>query len=365
MLNSKTPLIEFRSLYKSYGDRSILQDFNLIVFHGEFLTLLGPSGCGKTTLLRLLAGLETVDSGTILIQGQDITHLPAYQRKLNTVFQNYALFPHMTVFDNVAFGPRMKKDPPHLIKEKVQEALACVKLPDYANSYPNQLSGGQQQRVALARAIVNRPTALLLDESLAALDFNLRGQMQYELKMLQKTLGITFLFVTHDQEEALSMSDRIVVLNKGIIEQIGTPKEIYEQPLNHFVASFVGQSNFLKGQIKEILPNGKIKAEVENVSVTLSTKKIFNLEDHFCVLLRPEDLKIHSKAPEGEYFEGTILEKTYKGKTLDTLIRLSNNKQIMASEFFDEEDPEFDYKIGDKVFINWNLNWEILLEAIK
>jgi spermidine/putrescine transport system ATP-binding protein len=252
-LPDNLPVVEFKSITKAYNGLKVLDGFDLNIAEGEFLTLLGPSGCGKTTLLRLLAGFETPDVGEILLDGERVNTIPPDRRNVNTVFQSYALFPHLSVFDNVAFGLRMKKIPAAEILERVEQALAVVDLREYGNRKPRQLSGGQQQRVALARALVNRPRVLLLDEPLSALDFKLRRAMQVTLKTLQRCVGITFVFVTHDQEEALSMSDRVVVMRSGVIEQIGGPREIYEKPASLFVAQFVGESNLLEGVITERL----------------------------------------------------------------------------------------------------------------
>ena len=265
---------------------------DLTINNGEFLTLLGPSGCGKTTVLRLIAGLETVDSGRIMLDNEDITHVPAENRYVNTVFQSYALFPHMTVFENVAFGLRMQKTPAAEITPRVMEALRMVQLETFAQRKPHQLSGGQQQRVAIARAVVNKPRLLLLDESLSALDYKLRKQMQNELKALQRKLGITFVFVTHDQEEALTMSDRIVVMREGRIEQDGTPREIYEEPKNLFVAGFIGEINMFNATVIERLDEQRVRANVEGRECNIYVNFAVEPGQKLHVLLRPEDLRV-------------------------------------------------------------------------
>src|SRR3990167_2009544 len=242
-------VVELRGVHKSIYGHDILHDINLEVREGEFLTLLGPSGCGKTTLLRLISGFEESTQGAVYIDNKEVSGLPPHQRHVHTVFQSYALFPHMTVFENVAFGLRCQKVPATEIKSRVADVLKMVKLEKYAERKPNQLSGGQQQRVAIARAAVNRPRVLLLDEPLSSLDYRLRKTMQIELKQLQRTMGITFIFVTHDQEEALSMSDRVVVMQEGCIEQIGTPREVYEEPQNLAVAKFIGEANIFDSTI--------------------------------------------------------------------------------------------------------------------
>ncbi|HKW87178.1 MAG TPA: ABC transporter ATP-binding protein [Candidatus Acidoferrales bacterium] len=244
-------LIDIRSVSKSFGKRRVLQNISLDIAAGEFLTILGESGSGKTTLLRLIAGFEQLDSGEIWMAGERLDVLPPYRRRVNTVFQSYALFPHLSVFQNIAYGLRIRGVPKVEIDERVQQALGMVKMAEYLHSSPAKLSGGQQQRVALGRALVNRPQLLLLDEPLSALDANLRRQMQLELKSLQREVGITFLFVTHDQEEAMALSDRIALLRAGQIEQIASPREIYNFPATAYTARFIGQTNLLRGQIRD------------------------------------------------------------------------------------------------------------------
>ena len=258
-------LVELKQVCKSFDGKSVLKlnNLDLQIYNGEFLTILGPSGCGKTTTLRLIAGFEHADSGDIILDGKKINNIPANNREVHTVFQNYALFPHMTVFENIAFGLKMHKVPKNEIKDKVMEVLRIVKLEEFVDRKPHQLSGGQQQRVALARALVNKPLVLLLDEPLSALDASLRLNMQKELKQLQRKLGITFVLVTHDREEALSMSDRVIVMNQGVIEQCGTPKNLYEEPNSIFVANFIGDVNILKGEVlgfEDNLVKGKSKS---------------------------------------------------------------------------------------------------------
>lgn len=248
---SEPPLLEIRSLAKSFGSRAVLRSISLAVARGEFLTVLGESGSGKTTLLRLIAGFEQADAGEIWMAGSRLDPLPPHRRRVNTVFQSYALFPHLSVFENIAYGLRVQGGPKAEIPSRVVQALEMVKMAEFRHAAPAKLSGGQQQRVALARALVNRPQALLLDEPLSALDANLRRQMQAELKSLQRELGITFLFVTHDQDEAIALSDRIALLREGTIEQLATPQEIYFHPSTVYTALFVGQTNLLRGEVRD------------------------------------------------------------------------------------------------------------------
>jgi spermidine/putrescine transport system ATP-binding protein len=360
---SLSPLVQLSGIGKSFDGKTVISGLSLTINNGEFLTLLGPSGCGKTTVLRLIAGLENVDTGTISLDGQDITEVPAESRYVNTVFQSYALFPHMSVFDNVAFGLRMQKCPNAEIAPRVTEALKMVQLEEFARRKPHQLSGGQQQRVAIARAVVNRPKILLLDESLSALDYKLRKQMQNELKALQRKLGITFVFVTHDQEEALTMSDRIVVMRNGIIEQDGSPREIYEEPKNLFVARFIGEINIFDATVIERVDEQRVRASVEgrecHIYVTFPVTRGQRLK----VLLRPEDLRVVEINHEGEAegFIGYVRERNYKGMTLESSVELENGKMVMVSEFFNEDDPDVDHSLDQKVAITWVESWEVVL----
>lgn len=279
-------VIELKNISKTFGDNVILKDFNLTIKKNEFLTLLGPSGCGKTTILRIIGGFEWPDKGRVIFNGKDITDDEPYQRKINTVFQKYALFPHLNVFDNVAFGLKIKKLSKNVIEDKVKQSLKLVGLNNFQNRNIDSLSGGQQQRVAIARALVNEPEVLLLDEPLGALDLKLRQDMQYELKKIQKQVGITFIYVTHDQEEALSMSDTIVVLNDGIIQQKDDPVSIYNEPKNAFVADFIGESNIIKGKMIE-----DYKVEFQG-HVFDCVDKGFEKNEEVDIVVRPEDIKL-------------------------------------------------------------------------
>lgn len=282
----KQNIIEIKEICKSYGSNTILNNLSLNIKKNEFLTLLGPSGCGKTTTLKIIAGFETADSGTVICNKIDITDLPPYKRQVNTVFQKYALFPHMDIYENIAFGLKIKKLSKREIDKKVTNMLKIVSLSGFEKRNIDSLSGGQQQRVAIARALVNEPEILLLDEPLGALDLKLRKEMQLELKKIQQELGITFVFVTHDQEEALTMSDTIVVMNKGVIQQMGTPEDIYNEPANSFVADFIGESNILDGIMLE-----DYKVEFSN-KVFECVDKGFSPNEEIEVVVRPEDIKI-------------------------------------------------------------------------
>lgn len=298
-------LINLTGISKSYGDHVVLDDLNLYIRENEFITLLGPSGCGKTTTLRIIGGFEAPDAGSVVFDGKDITSLPPNERNLNTVFQKYALFPHMSIAENIAFGLRIKKKSKEYINDKIRYALKLVNLEGFENRSIDSLSGGQQQRIAIARAIVNEPKVLLLDEPLGALDLKLRQDMQYELIRLKNELGITFVYVTHDQEEALTMSDTIVVMNQGYIQQIGTPEDIYNEPQNAFVADFIGDSNILDGIMIEDRLVEILGAKFECVDVGFGKNKPVD------VVIRPEDIDLVK--PEEGTIRGRVTHLIFKG----------------------------------------------------
>ena len=316
-------LIRLRDLCMAFDDELVLDHINLYINDKEFLTLLGPSGCGKTTTLRIIGGFATPTSGDVLFDGVRINDVPPYQRQINTVFQKYALFPHLNVFENIAFGLRMQKLPEAEIKQRVMEMLETVSLKGFEHRRPEALSGGQQQRVAIARALVNRPKVLLLDEPLAALDLKLRKDMQIELKRIQQQVGITFIYVTHDQEEALTMSDTIVVMDKGSIQQIGTPEDIYNEPKNAFVADFIGESNIIDGT----MPEDKV--------VQMYGKRFPCLDGGFApnepvdVVIRPEDIDI-VPVEQGQ-LTGTVTSVTFKGMQYDIIVDFKGFKWLIQT----------------------------------
>ncbi len=357
-------VLQLSGLTKSFGGKSVLHGIDLEIADGEFVSLLGPSGCGKTTILRLVAGFEAPDAGTVRLDGVDVGPLPANRRAVNTVFQSYALFPHLTVADNVAFGLRMHRVPATEAARRVDEALAMVQLDGYGSRRPHQLSGGQQQRVALARAVVNRPRVLLLDECLNALDHQLRLDMEVELKQLQRRLGIAFLFVTHDQEEALSMSDRVAVMEHGRIEQLGTPRQVYESPRTRFVAGFVGEANILPARVTALAGPGRVVVDLAGSACELQTDLELAVGATVQVVLRPEDLRLTEVGPEQQpegCLLGRVVERIYKGRTLDTVVELAAGPRLKVSEFFDEDDPALDHPAGARVAASWVRGWEVVL----
>ena len=314
-------IIELKGITKSYGKDTILDNLSLNIKKNEFLTLLGPSGCGKTTTLKIIAGFETADSGQVVFENNIINDIPPYERQLNTVFQKYALFPHMNVYENIAFGLKLKKMPKDVIDQKVKEMLKLVALEGYENRDIEALSGGQQQRVAIARALVNEPKVLLLDEPLGALDMKLRKGMQIELKRIQQKLGITFIFVTHDQEEALTMSDTIVVMNKGEIQQMGSPEDIYNEPANSFVAKFIGESNIVDGIMLD-----DFKVEFGG-RIFDCVDKGFEKNEAIEVVIRPEDFEMVKY--ENGMLKGTVTSVIFKGVHYEIEVRDENHTWIL------------------------------------
>ncbi len=322
-------LIELKNLTKNFEDQQVLRGINLDVYENEFLTLLGPSGCGKTTTLRIIAGFEEPSSGQVLFNGIEISKVPPYKREVNTVFQKYALFPHMNVFENIAFGLNIKKMDKNVIRQKVERMLKLVGLEGFGSRDVTLLSGGQQQRVAIARALVNEPKVLLLDEPLGALDAKMRKDMQRELKKIQQEVGITFIYVTHDQEEALSMSDTVVVMNDGEIQQIGSPTDIYNEPENRFVASFIGESNIIEGtMIKDYL------VEFDGFRFECVDKG-FEDNEAIEVVLRPEDLDI--VAPDQARITGVVRSVTFKGVHYEILVETELRTYMIHTTDYAEE----------------------------
>ena len=325
-MKNKDYIIEFRNISKSFGEKCILDNISFYVKKGEFITLLGPSGCGKTTLLRLLGGFGNPDKGEILINGENITDIPAHQRPVNTVFQRYALFPHLDVYENIAFGLKLQKVPTDEIDKRVRKVLKMVSMTDYEDRDVESLSGGQQQRVAIARAIVNQPKVLLLDEPLAALDLKMRKDMQIELKEMHRKLGITFIYVTHDQEEALTLSDTIVVMNEGKIQQIGTPTDIYNEPQNSFVADFIGESNILNGKMVRDKLVEFVGHEFECVD------EGFGENVDVDVVVRPEDIYIMNRT-EGAQFTGKVKSCTFKGVHYEMFVDTESGYELMIQDY--------------------------------
>lgn len=354
----KKVMVHIEHLKKAYGEKTIIKDLSLDVYEGEFLTFLGASGCGKTTVLRTISGIDPVTSGKIYIDGQDETNLDPTKRAVNTIFQNYALFPFMNVEKNIGFGLKMKKVKASEIQKRVKEMLSLVQLEGYEKRMPIELSGGQQQRVAIARGLINNPKVLLLDEPISALDQKLRKQMQIELKALQKKLGITFIYVTHDQEEALTMSDRVVLLNDGEIEQVDTPYKIYRHPKTKYVADFIGESNLFAGEVNQVEP--------KRAWVTLENGQIIEINNQNChvgekinVLIRPEDFRLTLEAHSQNYLEVKIKQVIYSGSFYKVLA-LWNGMQLLITC----KDKEDILKNNSMIKVEWDLqDAEVIKEA--
>lgn len=346
----KTALIELKGLSKNYDDQQVLKGIDLNIYENEFLTLLGPSGCGKTTTLRIIAGFEDPSGGEVLFDGIDITKIPSYKREVNTVFQKYALFPFLNVFDNVAFGLKIKKMDKSVIEHKVANMLELVGLSGFAKRDVSSLSGGQQQRVAIARALVNEPKVLLLDEPLGALDAKLRKDMQTELKRIQKETGITFVFVTHDQEEALSMSDTVVVLNEGIIQQVGTPEDIYNEPENRFVAGFIGESNIIEGIMKKDLLVSFDGNDFECVD------KGFKDNEEVEVVIRPEDIDIVK--PKEAKVKGIVKSIVFKGVHHEIVVETEHRDYLIHTTDYYEVGLKVGLYFGpDEIHVMYPMEW--------
>ena len=337
-------LIEFKNIVKEFDGKLVLKGVSLDIYENEFVTLLGPSGCGKTTLLRILGGFLEPTEGHVLFDGQDISKVPPYKREINTVFQKYALFPHMNVYNNIAFGLKIKKEPKDIIEQKVMRMLKLVNLEDYADRNVTEMSGGQQQRVAIARALVNEPSVLLLDEPLGALDHKLRQEMQHELKRIQQEVGITFIFVTHDQEEALTMSDKIVVMKEGEIQQIGSPTDIYNEPVNEYVANFIGESNIIDGVM------------LEDYKVMFEDKVFdcvdfgFDKNEAVDVVIRPEDLDIVPRT-EGK-LRGIVKSVLFKGVHYETVVETKLGTAITVKMVVKDGKPVLNAEANEKMSAN-------------
>ena len=364
----RSPVIEIDNVTKRFSDYVAVNEADFSIGSGEFFSMLGPSGCGKTTTLRMIAGFETPTEGAIRLEGRDVSRVPPHKRNVNTVFQHYALFPHMTVWDNVAYGPRsMKVDKAKgkgEVKRRVDELLEIVRLTDFAQRKPAQLSGGQQQRVALARALVNYPSALLLDEPLGALDLKLRHAMQFELKRIQREVGITFVYVTHDQEEALTMSDRIAVMNAGNVDQIGSPTEIYDRPSTVFVASFIGQANLWAGK-----QTGRVNRDFVQVDVLGSSLKArpgdttIEPGGHATLMIRPERVRVSMEAPTGDVatVPATVTDLTFQGPVVRLSLAAPDDSTIVAHIGAEQDLPLL--RPGDSVHVSWAPEASLVLPA--
>lgn len=351
-------ILKLENITKSFDNTMILKGIDLNVSQGEFITLLGSSGCGKTTTLRIIAGLEVPDQGRVLLNGKDVTNVAPNKRDVNTVFQNYALFPHMTVAQNVGYSLRLKKKKKDFIEHEVTEALNLVQLENFDKRMPSELSGGQMQRVAIARALVNKPHLLLLDEPLGALDLQLRRQMQLELKLLQKRLGITFIYITHDQEEALNMSDRIVVMRDGRFEQIGTPGEIYDHPKTSFVAQFVGNANIIQGKVLK-QQDHLITAEIcDHIVSALSVDQLAP-ESTVTFAIRSEHIQLDAVSDNNDGLLATVIEKSIAGGMLRIVLQLPDGTALAATRL----GIDIAFEVGDRAVVSWDPAHAVLVDA--
>ncbi|MBO4272572.1 ABC transporter ATP-binding protein [Microbispora triticiradicis] len=352
------PAIELDNVVKEYASHGevvrAVKGVSLVIAEGEFFSLLGPSGCGKTTSMRMIAGFEDPTQGVVRLHGEDVTHVPPNKRDINMVFQSYALFPHMNVWDNVAFGLRRKKVPDAEIKRRVGEILEVVDLTGREKRRPKEMSGGQQQRVALARALVNRPRALLLDEPLGALDLKLRQAMQIELKRIQREVGITFVYVTHDQSEALTMSDRIAVMNDGLVEQLAEPREIYERPASKFVAGFIGTSNLFSGTVQQVSGDTAVLALGPSDRILIPADGALSAGQSVDLTVRPEKIKLAKEQPEGDLsvVRGTVAEVVYLGTYNSYVVVLGDGAEITVFEQ-NANDSTITAERGEEVWLSW------------
>lgn len=350
-------IVEIEGVNKIYGTNHVVKDLNLTVEEGEFLTLLGSSGCGKTTTLRMIAGFEEPSTGSIKVEGESIEEKEPFERNVNTVFQSYALFPHKTIFDNIAYGLKMKKVSKDEIKKRVTEMMALVQLEGFEKRYPSQLSGGQKQRVAIARALINRPKVLLLDEPLGALDLKLRKQMQLELKRLQKKLNITFIYVTHDQEEALTMSDRIAIMHDGVLDQLGTPTEIYESPATKFVATFIGETNIFDGTVS-FVKDDEVQVMVENGFISGKATG-FHFGEYMTVSVRPEKMKYSDSPVDGFGITAVVKDYVYVGSVIKCIVSLPNGNELKIERLAGQDLPA----IGSHIYPYWNKEDAVLIHS--
>lgn len=379
---NKNVVLELKDLVKSFGETEVLKGVSLAIEEGEFVTFLGSSGCGKTTILRIIAGLEYPDEGSVLIEEKNMENLGPEKRNVNMVFQNYALFPHMNVEQNIGYGLKIKGVAKEEIKRRVKEMLKLVQLEGFENRKPSAMSGGQRQRVAIARALINNPKVLLLDEPLGALDLQLRRQMQIELKHLQKELGITFVYITHDQEEAINMSDRIVILNNGVIEQVGTPAEIYDDPKTAYVARFVGSANILAGNVVDVTAegvilensfgtmNGRFRREMQGDSEATEAGSMewtkdkagtcgVHVGDPLTLAVRSENIELSREPKSSVYLEGTVAETSFAGGMLRVAVKTADGTEIIISR----HGINSDLAIGEHVYMEWPAEAAVIVEA--